>query len=83
MIHRDDIKNLIETGLPGSQAMIVGDDGSHFEGTVVCADFEGKSTLEQHRMVYGTLGDRMQTGEIHALALRTFTPEEWSSKGTS
>lgn len=80
MIHRDDIKKLIEQGLPGAQAIIKGDDGSHFEGVVVHPDFEGKNMVQQHRMVYATLGDRMQTGEIHALALRTYTPQEWDKQ---
>lgn len=80
MINKVEIKKLIEEGLPGAEAMIDGDDGSHFEGTVVHKDFEGKSMLEQHRMVFDTLGDRMQTGVIHALSLRTFTPEAWSQQ---
>lgn len=78
MINKDDIRKLIEEGLSGAEAMIKGDDGSHFEGVVVCQDFDGKNMLEQHRMVFNTLGDRMQTGIIHALSLRTYTPEEWS-----
>lgn len=80
MIHKDEIKALIEAGLPGAQASITGDDGSHFEGIVVCAEFAGKTMLEQHRLVFETLGDRMQTGVIHALSLRTYTPEQWSKK---
>jgi acid stress-induced BolA-like protein IbaG/YrbA len=69
------IKNLIETGLPGSRATVHGADGVHFEATVVCSAFAGKLPLARHRMVYATLGERMG-GEIHALALRTVTPEE-------
>ena len=80
MINKDDIKKLIEEGLPGAEAIIKGDDGSHFEGIVVCQDFEGTSMLVQHRMVFDTLGDRMQTGIIHALSLRTYTPEIWSKQ---
>jgi acid stress-induced BolA-like protein IbaG/YrbA len=80
MINKADIKKLIEEGLPGAEAIIDGDDGSHFEGVVVCQDFEGKGMLEQHRMVFDTLGDRMQTGVIHALSLRTFTPEIWAQQ---
>ncbi|KFL37038.1 BolA family protein [Arenimonas donghaensis] len=69
------IQELIETGLPGASARVQGDDGVHFEATVVCEAFAGKLPLARHRMVYATLGDRMG-GEIHALALRTLTPEE-------
>ena len=66
---------LIEAGLPGARAQVQGDDGVHFEATVVCEAFRGKLPLARHRMVYATLGERMG-GEIHALALKTLTPEE-------
>ena len=69
------IQELIETGLPGAQARVQGDDGVHFEATVVSEAFRGKLPLARHRLVYATLGARMG-GEIHALALRTLTPEE-------
>jgi len=71
----DIIRELIETGLPGATARVMGDDGVHFEATVVFDGFAGKLPLARHRMVYATLGERMG-GEIHALALRTLTPEE-------
>lgn len=48
----------------------------HFEAVVVAAAFAGKSLLERHRMVHAALGDRMK-GDVHALSLRTHTPEEW------
>ena len=69
------IRKLIESGLPGARAQVRGDDGVHFEATVVCAGFAGKLPLARHRMVYATLGERMG-GEIHALQLRTLTPDE-------
>lgn len=74
----DDIKQLIEAGLPGSQAAVTG-DGSHFEAIVVTEAFEGKRLLERHRMVYGTLGDLMQ-GAIHALSIKPYTPQEWAAQ---
>ena len=52
-----------------------GDDGVHFEATVVCDAFAGKLPLARHRMVYATLGGRMGS-EIHALQLRTLTSGE-------
>ena len=67
------IQSLIEQGLPGATADVSGDDGVHFEATVVCEAFAGKLPLARHRMVYATLGERMG-GEIHALALKTLTP---------
>lgn len=69
------IKNLIERGLPGSVASVEGADGVHFEAVVVADAFAGKLPLARHRLVYATLGDLMG-GAIHALALKTLTPEE-------
>jgi acid stress-induced BolA-like protein IbaG/YrbA len=69
------IRELIEAGLPGARAHVQGDDGVHFEALVICEAFAGKLPLARHRMVYATLGDRMG-GEIHALALKTVTPDE-------
>ncbi|MBB5874776.1 MULTISPECIES: BolA/IbaG family iron-sulfur metabolism protein [unclassified Xanthomonas] len=69
------IRKLIEAGLPDAQVQVQGDDGVHFEATVVSAAFAGKLPLARHRMVYATLGDLMG-GAIHALALNTLTPEQ-------
>ncbi len=77
-MNADTIRQLIETGLPGARVEVQGDDGVHFEATVVSTAFAGKLPLARHRMVYATLGDRMG-GEIHALQLRTVTPEEAAS----
>lgn len=67
---KEEIKTLIEAGLPGAKVAVFGDDGQHFEAEVICAEFAGKLPLAQHRMVYATLGERMGR-EIHALQLRT------------
>lgn len=69
------IQALIEKGLPGAQVEVSGPDGVHFEATVVAEQFVGKLPLARHRLVYATLGDLMG-GAIHALALKTVTPDE-------
>jgi acid stress-induced BolA-like protein IbaG/YrbA len=69
------IRKLIESGLPDARADVLGDDGVHFEATVVSEAFRGKLPLARHRMVYATLGDLMG-GAIHALQLKTITPDE-------
>jgi acid stress-induced BolA-like protein IbaG/YrbA len=74
-MNAETIQQLIEQGLPGARVSVEGADGVHFEATVVSEAFRGKLPLARHRLVYGTLGERMG-GEIHALALRTLTPEE-------
>ncbi len=58
-----------------SHLTVVG-DGQHFEAVVVSEEFAGKSRVQRHQRVYQTLGDRMRE-EIHALSIKTFTPQEW------
>ena len=74
-MNAQDIQKLIEQGLPGATVRVEGPDGVHFEATVVSEAFRGKLPLARHRMVHATLGTRMG-GEIHALALKTLTPDE-------
>ena len=69
------VRDLIQQGLPEASVEVHGPDGVHFEARVVSAAFAGKLPLARHRMVYATLGDLMG-GAIHALSLRTLTPEE-------
>jgi acid stress-induced BolA-like protein IbaG/YrbA len=69
------IKSRIEAGLPGSQVFVEG-DGQHFQAVVVSAEFTNQTMLKQHQMVYATLGEAMGS-DIHALSIRTLTPEQW------
>ncbi len=55
--------------------------GDHFEATVVSASFAGKSMIEQHQAVYAPVQDLLKTGELHALKLKTYTPEQWQKFG--
>lgn len=66
----EDIAELIRQGLPNAEVTVRGDDGQHFEAEVICAEFADQNIVQQHRMVYATLGERMGR-EIHALALKT------------
>lgn len=75
MVTPQDIKQWIESGLPGATVEIDG-DGHHFEAVIVSPAFAGKTMVEQHQLVYGALGERMKA-DIHALSMRTLTPEEW------
>ena len=73
-----ELEALIKSGISDAEVMVKG-EGDHFEATVVSQQFEGRSMVQQHQLVYGTLGDRMG-GEIHALALHTYTPETWAQQ---
>ena len=75
MIQPDTIKSAIEDGLPCEHVQVTG-DGHHFEAVIVSAQFRGKTRVQQHQLVYRALGERMRE-EIHALSMRTLTPEEW------
>lgn len=76
-----DIATLIEQNLAQSKADVASDGQGHYEATVVCAAFTGKRSLQRHQMVYATLGSRVGR-EIHALAVKTFTPEEWRAQSS-
>jgi acid stress-induced BolA-like protein IbaG/YrbA len=75
-----EIAALIERNLAGSKAEVQTDGQGHYEALVISPAFEGKRSLQRHQLVYGTLGERVGR-DIHALALKTFTPEEWRALG--
>ena len=70
----EQIQSCIEQGLRCLEVRVAG-DGEHFEALIVSEAFRGKSRVQRHQLVYATLGERMR-GEIHALSMRTLTPEE-------
>jgi acid stress-induced BolA-like protein IbaG/YrbA len=70
----ENIKRMIELGLPGARVSVTG-DGRHFEAVVVAQEFAGKGMVQRHQIVYRTLGAKLGN-EIHALSLRTLTPDE-------
>jgi acid stress-induced BolA-like protein IbaG/YrbA len=79
MVTTESIKTGIEAGLTCEHVEVIG-DGQHFQALIVSGAFTGKSRVQRHQLVYGALGDRMRE-EIHALSMRTLTPEEWKSGG--
>jgi acid stress-induced BolA-like protein IbaG/YrbA len=74
------VQHLIQQGMPDASIEVHGPDGVHFEARIISPAFAGKLPLARHRMVYATLGDLMG-GAIHALSLRTLTPEEARAEG--
>jgi len=73
------IKELIEAGLPDADIIVEGDDGTHFQARIISESFAGKNMVQQHQMVYKTLGEKMGT-DIHALSMQTFSPDEWEQQ---
>lgn len=72
-----EIRTMIEAKLSSTSIEVDG-DGTHFEAVIVSPEFEGKSLLERHKLVYEVLGDAMKE-RIHALSLKTYTPKQWES----
>jgi stress-induced morphogen len=73
----DDIRQRIEASIPGARAEVEDytGGGDHFRATVTAAAFEGRSRIEQHRLVYDVFGGEIG-GAIHALSLKTQTPQK-------
>ena len=78
MVEPSSIATSIRAGLDCTHLEVRG-DGAHFEAVIVSARFAGLSRVRQHQLVYQALGDRMRE-EIHALSMKTYSPEEWSAR---
>ena len=77
MVTPQQIQDWIAANLPGDYLKVAG-DGHHVEAVLVSAEFAGKLPVARHQRVYQALGDKMKA-EIHALSMRTLTPEEWKA----
>ena len=81
MLNESVIRERIVAALPDAEVVVRDSTGSgdHFEAQVIASAFEGLSMIEQHQRVYAPLGDWLATGELHALALKTYTPAAWAA----
>jgi acid stress-induced BolA-like protein IbaG/YrbA len=77
MLSAQEVEGYIKQGLQCDYVRVQGNDGQHFEAVIVSPEFAGKNMVQQHQLVYKALGDRMRS-EIHALSIRTMTPEAWA-----
>ncbi len=77
-----EIKTTLESALPDATVIVedLTGGGDHFQAVVVSSIFEGKGLVEQHQLVYGALSEPLEADRIHALALKTYTPEEWDRR---
>ncbi|MCG3173641.1 MAG: Acid stress protein IbaG [Myxococcota bacterium] len=80
-----EVKRLIEQALPGATVRVEDpmNDGAHFSVLVVSPGFEGKTLVQQHRMVTGPLKQQLDSNGIHAMQLKTLTPAEWAAAGAN
>ena len=77
MLQAIEIQKIIESNLKCNYIKVTGDDGTHFDAVIVSDAFINQSVIKQHQQVYSALGNMMQN-EIHALSIKTFTPDDWN-----
>jgi acid stress-induced BolA-like protein IbaG/YrbA len=77
MITPEHIHSHLAQGMNCAHLKVIG-DGRHFEAVIVSDAFAGKSRVQRHQLVFQVLGDQMRDEVIHALSLKTHTPEEWA-----
>ena len=75
----DQLETIIAQQLPCQHLSVEG-DGRHWYATIVSTHFEGLRLIQRHQKVYATLGQKMQTDEVHALSMKTYTPSEWAQQ---
>jgi acid stress-induced BolA-like protein IbaG/YrbA len=82
VITADEIVKKIQAAIPGAKVAVQDTGGGdHWSAIVVASAFEGKSRVEQHKMVQAPLKDRIQDNSIHALQLKTLTPQQAKEQG--
>ena len=74
----EELQAIIGAGMPCDHLDLSG-DGRHWYATIVSSAFEGLRAIQRHQRVYATLGGRLQTDEVHALSMKTYTPAEWAA----
>ncbi len=81
MISPEQIEQMIQAALPDAQVQLqdLTGGGDHFQATIVSSAFEGKGLVQQHQLVYSALRQAMSSEAIHALSLKTFTPQTWAA----
>lgn len=85
MISPQQIEEMIEAQIPDAQVKVqdLTGGGDHYQVTVISSQFDGKGLVQQHQMIYGALQQAMISEAIHALALKTYTPQSWQVASTA
>lgn len=79
---KETVKALIQLSMPSSEVFVESEDEVHFEVIVISQDFEGKSRVNRQQLVYAGVQQAILEGRLHAVALKTYTPEEWKKRKT-
>lgn len=83
MVSPIEVTSMIQGQLPDAEVQVqdLTGGGDHYQVIVVSSQFAGKSLVQQHQLVYGAVRQAMSTEAIHALSLKTYTPEDWAALG--
>lgn len=81
MVSLEQVKKTIQEEIADAQVFVkdLTGGGDHLEAIVISSQFEGKTIVKQHQLVYGALQSELKSEAIHALALKTYTPETWQT----
>ncbi|MBW4655514.1 MAG: BolA family transcriptional regulator [Kaiparowitsia implicata GSE-PSE-MK54-09C] len=83
MISPNQVETMIQAALPDAAVQVqdLTGGGDHYQVVIVSSAFEGKSLIQQHQLVYRSVQQAMSTEAIHALSLKTYTPQAWQESG--
>jgi acid stress-induced BolA-like protein IbaG/YrbA len=76
MISNEQVSQILIEEIPDAKVMVDG-DGYHYQVTIITDSFEGMSKLKRQQLVYAALGKQIASGQLHALTMKTMTPNEW------
>ena len=71
----EQVQAKLEQGIEGSEVVMEG-DGCNCSAVIVSSEFDGLSLLQRQRLVLGLVKEEIRSGELHALSVKTFTPDE-------
>lgn len=81
MINPHQVEEMILAAIPDAQVQVqdLTGGGDHYQVVVISSQFEGKPKVQQHQLIYGSLREAMSSEAIHALAIKTYTPQTWQT----
>ncbi len=75
----DTVKGLLQAQLQECEFLVQG-EGNHYDIVAIGPVFEGLRPVKKQQLVYAALSEHIADGTIHAVNIRTFTPEEWQDR---
>ncbi len=75
-MQNEQVKQQLLAAFPGSEVMVAG-EGCNFQVTIVSEQFAGMSMVQEQKAVYSVLSEQITSGEIHAVSIKAYTPDEW------